>query len=226
MASSFRDDDKISAIATTALENPHHWLRKYLRTLREKCARHSPCSECRQQENNEDDDDLTKALKHYVRNNHDIDVAIKHYEPQVDFVTTIPNLPQRPKIDSHLSAGIDLYPAKYGDITIAPHSQQEISTGLRCYMPEGYFGDIRPRSGLAKHGSIMVLAGVVDPSFRGEITVWLFNPTPTPFTIKEGTAVAQMVLTRYCAKLSIVVDGKRNPDPPCRTHHEGGMGYR
>jgi len=230
MASSSIDDEKISAIATTALQSPHHWLRKYRRKLQEQCVRHSLCNTCCAQEDDthDDDDDLTSALKAYVRKM-DMNVVEGNkidYSPQIDFVTTTAGIAHEPKIDSHLSAGIDLYPAAHSDITISPHSSREVNTGLRCYIPEGYFGDIRPRSGLAKCGSIMVLAGVVDPSFRGEIKVWLFNPTPQPFTIKAGTAVAQMVLTRYCANVTVVVDGKRNPKPKARTHHEGGMGYK
>lgn len=137
----------------------------------------------------------------------------------------VPELPQPPRIDSQLSAGIDLYPAKYEEIIIPPHSQQEIDTGVRCEMPDGCFGDIRPRSGLAKHGSIMVLAGVVDPGYHGKIIIWLFNPTTQPCKIKAGTAIAQMVLTRCYNDVSVIVDGNQNSEPKPRTHHEGGMGY-
>ncbi len=219
------DEDKIAAIATTALQNSHHWLRKYRRRLQEQCVKHSLCEECIHGVDDENDDELTSALKAYVRKM-DMNVVVQmDYKPHIDFVSIVPDLPQRPKFDSQLSAGIDLYPAKYGDITIPPHSQQVVHTGLRCYMPEGYFGDIRPRSGLAKHCSIMILAGVVDPSFRGEIKIWLFNPTTEQVTIKAGTAVAQMVLTRYCHDVAVTVDGEMNAKPPLRTHHEGGMGY-
>ncbi len=221
------EEDKITAIATTALRSSHHWLRHYRRTLQERCLQHQLCDECIDQDiqHDDDDDELTTALKASVRKM-TIDTKLQiHHGPQIDFVSTVPTLPHPPKVDSALSAGIDLYPSMDGDITILPHSRYEISTGLRCYMPEGYFGDIRPRSGLAKHGCIMVLAGVVDPGYRGEITVWLFNPTTEPFTIKAGTAVAQMVLTKYCSNVSVVVDGKRNPEPQPRTHHRSGMGY-
>jgi dUTPase len=71
----------------------------------------------------------------------------------------------------------------------------------------------------------MVLAGVVDPGFRGELKVWLFNPRCQPFIITAGNAIAQLVPTRYASDISVVVDGKRNQEPKPRTHHDGGMGY-
>jgi dUTP pyrophosphatase len=47
-----------------------------------------------------------------------------------------------------------------------------------------------------KHG-IQVGAGVIDPDYRGELKVVLFNHDMNPYVIKSGYRIAQLVLERY-----------------------------
>lgn len=42
-------------------------------------------------------------------------------------------------------------------------------------MPEGTYGRVAPRSGLASKWGIQTGAGVVDADYRGEVFVLLFN---------------------------------------------------
>jgi dUTP pyrophosphatase len=65
-------------------------------------------------------------------------------------------------------------------------------------IPEGYEGQVRPRSGLAlKHGIGMLNApGTIDADYRGEIGVILFNFSDKSFTIHRGDRVAQIVFAR------------------------------
>jgi len=53
-------------------------------------------------------------------------------------------------------------------------------------MPEGCYGRIAPRSGLALRHSIDVAAGVIDPDYRGEVAALLCNNGAAPFVIKAG----------------------------------------
>jgi dUTP pyrophosphatase len=73
-----------------------------------------------------------------------------------------------------------------------------IKTGIAIEIPEGFYGRIAPRSGLAlKHG-IDVLAGVIDSSYRGEIGVVLFNTDQNQsFSIKAGDRIAQLIIERH-----------------------------
>ena len=74
-----------------------------------------------------------------------------------------------------------------------------VSTGIGLQkLPDGTYGRIAPRSGLAvKHG-LDTLAGVVDPDYRGEIKVVLINTDMrVPFVIKPGYRIAQLILEKY-----------------------------
>jgi dUTP pyrophosphatase len=75
-------------------------------------------------------------------------------------------------------AGVDLYAA--ADVNILPGERVMIPTGISMAIPEGYEGQVRPRSGLAaKHGFTVVNApGTIDAGFRGEIVVIGLNTAP------------------------------------------------
>ena len=89
------------------------------------------------------------------------------------------------------SAGYDLYSAV--NITLVPKGKAIITTDLIISVPEGTYGRIAPRSGLAANHSINVGAGVIDEDFRGILKIILFNHSEIPFYIKEGDRVAQLI---------------------------------
>jgi dUTP pyrophosphatase len=71
-----------------------------------------------------------------------------------------------------------------------------VNTGIQIAIPEGYYGRIAPRSGLAvKHG-IDVLAGVVDSGYRGEVGVVLQNLGLMDFEYREGDRIAQLIIEK------------------------------
>ena len=94
------------------------------------------------------------------------------------------------------SAGYDLYSAE--GYVILPQHRVVVSTGIQIALPDGVYGRIAPRSGLAvKHG-LDVGAGVVDPDYTGELKVVLFNHDPKQtFIIRPGYRIAQLVLESY-----------------------------
>jgi len=79
---------------------------------------------------------------------------------------------------------------------LAPGKYALIPTGLTIGLPEGYEAQIRPRSGLAaKHGvTVLNAPGTVDADYRGEIGVLLINHGDTPFLVRRGERIAQMVI--------------------------------
>lgn len=95
-------------------------------------------------------------------------------------------------------AGADLRATH--DVTLAPGERALIGTGVRAALPEGTFGMITPRSGLAaRHGlSIVNSPGVVDSGYRGEIKVCLVNLDPVdPVVILAGQRIAQLVVMPF-----------------------------
>lgn len=70
-------------------------------------------------------------------------------------------------------AGYDLYAGETR--VIGPMDRLVISTGICVEIPEGYYGRVAPRSGLAIKEGIDVLGGVIDSGYRSDIGVILIN---------------------------------------------------
>ena len=94
------------------------------------------------------------------------------------------------------AAGADLRAAVENVLTIEPGDREAVPTGLVVEIPEGYEGQVRPRSGLAlKSGLTVVNApGTIDSDYRGELKVLLVNLGSTTATISRGARVAQLVI--------------------------------
>ena len=99
------------------------------------------------------------------------------------------------------AAGLDLRAAlAEGDvIVLAPREGAAGATGKAQALPEGYEGQVRPRSGLAlRHGVTCLNApGTIDSDYRGEITVILVNLGQVPVTLRRGERIAQLVIQAY-----------------------------
>ena len=98
------------------------------------------------------------------------------------------------------AAGYDLYACIEGDsITVAPHSTVKIGTGLAIAVPDGYFGAIFARSGLAAKQGLRPAncVGVADSDYRGEYIVALHNDTDSDRTVEAGERIAQLVVMPY-----------------------------
>jgi dUTP pyrophosphatase len=108
-------------------------------------------------------------------------------------------------------AGYDLFSTEY--VTLEPGQRTLISTGLSIAIPEGYYGRIAPRSGLAVKKGIDVMAGVIDSTYRGEVKILLinlnfegYNLTPSVYEsmfgsgnkidIKPGDRIAQLIIEK------------------------------
>jgi len=85
-----------------------------------------------------------------------------------------------------------------------------IPIGIAIKMPDGVYGRVAPRSGLAVKKGIHVGAGVIDPDYRGEIHVLLFNNGKEPFEISIGDRIAQLILEKFEFHEILLVDSLSN----------------
>jgi dUTP pyrophosphatase len=94
------------------------------------------------------------------------------------------------------AAGLDLHAAIEQEIRLEPGERKAIKTGLAIALPEGYEGQVRPRSGLAsKHGVTVVNApGTIDADYRGEVQVLLVNLGREPYIVRCRDRIAQLVI--------------------------------
>lgn len=96
------------------------------------------------------------------------------------------------------AAGLDLQAALTETKTLHPTQRMLIPTGLRFAIPEGYEGQVRPRSGLALKYGVTVLnaPGTIDSDFRGEVGVVLINHGHEPVQIEPKMRIAQLVICK------------------------------
>ena len=104
-----------------------------------------------------------------------------------------------PTYATPLSAGVDLHANINENITLRPLERTLVPTGLYMAIPDGYEGQVRPRSGMAaKHGiTVLNTPGTIDADYRGEIKVILVNLSNEAFEIVPGERIAQMVFAKH-----------------------------
>ena len=106
-----------------------------------------------------------------------------------------------PTRGSEHAAGYDLYADCRESITIEPHETAKIGTGLSMEIPDGYFGAIFARSGLASKQGLRPAncVGVCDSDYRGEYIVAVHNDSNHPRVIDPGERIAQLVVMPHLA---------------------------
>ena len=104
-----------------------------------------------------------------------------------------------PKYLTKKSAGMDLSAAIVKKIIIKSGEYSLIPTGFSIAIPQGFEGQIRPRSGLALKFGVSVLnsPGTIDADYRGEIGVILVNLSQDDFVIENGERIAQLVIAKH-----------------------------
>lgn len=93
-------------------------------------------------------------------------------------------------------------------MTIPAQSKAVVPTDISIAVPEGTYGRVAPRSGLAVKHFIDTGAGVIDYDYRGPVGVVLFNFGQKDFVIEEGDRIAQLVLEKVLLCDAVEVEVK------------------
>ncbi len=120
------------------------------------------------------------------------------------------------------AAGMDLFACLEKEATLEPGERRLIPTGISVAIPQGFEGQIRPRSGLAIQKGIGIVngPGTIDSDYRGEIGILLINFGKEAFTIRNGDRIAQMVISQvFRATL------EEMEELPSTTRQGGGFGH-
>jgi dUTP pyrophosphatase len=127
-----------------------------------------------------------------------------------------------PRYMTELSSGMDLFAEVEGEVILEPGERKLIPTGIALAIPEGYEGQVRPRSGLALRDGVTLVntPGTIDADYRGEVGVLLINLGRQPFSVKRGDRIAQLVIAPVCRA---VLELKEELDATPRS--EGGFGH-
>lgn len=109
-----------------------------------------------------------------------------------------------PKQAHTSDAGFDL--SSTTRVDIPPGCSMLVGTGLRMEIPEGYCGQINPRSGLASKHQVVVGARIIDSAYRGEIMINLINNGHEVFEVVEGMRVAQILFLQVLTNIIEVTE--------------------
>src|SRR4030095_243687 len=127
-----------------------------------------------------------------------------------------------PSYATQHSSGLDISSASKEEILVRAMETVLIPTNLIIEIPQGYEGQIRPRSGLALKHNIGIInsPGTIDADYRGELKILLTNFGKEAFKVKFGERIAQLVICKVeQAKIEIsenLSDTKRS---------SGGFGH-
>lgn len=113
-----------------------------------------------------------------------------------------------PAYQSARAAGLDLTADLDSPLAIAPGARTSVPTGIALEIPEGYEGQVRPRSGRAIADGLTLInsPGTIDSDYRGEINVLLVNLGAAPIEIRPGDRIAQLVIAPVVRVELIEVD--------------------
>ena len=110
------------------------------------------------------------------------------------YVKKIRNTAVIPRRGTGDAAGYDMASAE--ETVVPATGKTAVKTGISIAVPDGCYGRLPPRSGLAVKKYIDFGAGVIDAEYRGEIGVVLFNHFEEDFQIKQGDRIAQLILEK------------------------------
>lgn len=129
---------------------------------------------------------------------------------------------REPRYATDAAAGADLQALLAEPVTIEPGQRLALPTGIRVAIPNGYEGQVRPRSGLALRYGVTVLnaPGTIDSDYRGEIRVLLVNLSREPYTINDGERIAQLVIAPVLRASFVAIEDDLDES----ARGEGGFG--
>jgi dUTP pyrophosphatase len=127
-------------------------------------------------------------------------------EPQSSRLSFKPLDPRAilPARGSVLAAGLDLCSIEI--VVIEPNHRALVSTGLAVAIPEGYYGRVAPRSGLAVKNGLDVLAGVIDADYRGEIRCLLYNAGDEAIHLPAQSKICQLIIEKIITPTAVWAD--------------------
>ena len=84
-------------------------------------------------------------------------------------------------------------------VKVRPNETYKFHTGIKMAIPDGYWGGIYARSGLATKCGLRPAncVGVIDSSYRGEIIVAIHNDSNETQLVHNGDRIAQAIVSSY-----------------------------
>jgi dUTP diphosphatase len=128
-------------------------------------------------------------------------------ENESELILRVKKLKEDAIVPCRQSAGSVGYDLCSGESSVVPAKGKAlIKTNVAIALPRGTYGRVAPRSSLAVKSHIDVGAGVIDPDYRGNVGVVLFNFADQDFAVAQGDRIAQLVVERVATPRVVQVD--------------------
>jgi len=126
-----------------------------------------------------------------------------------------------PRYQTEGASGMDLLADIEGEWVLQTLERRAVPTGLAIALPPGFEAQVRPRSGLAlRHGvTCLNSPGTIDADYWGEVQVILANLSSTPFSLRRGERIAQLIISPVVRAALVEVEVL-----PPTTRGDGGFG--
>ena len=120
------------------------------------------------------------------------------------------------------SAGYDLFANEQK--ILKPSGRALVRVDLNLAIPEGYYGSIVGRSGIANKHGIVAFPGTTDSDYRDVLCVVLFNLSGDTYLVERGNRIAQIIIQKCCT-VHFVECSDVEFDKFCNTERDiGGFG--
>lgn len=104
-------------------------------------------------------------------------------------------------------AGFDLFVA--ADTTVPAHGFADVPSGVHVQLPNGYWGMLTGRSSTIRKRGLLVVQGIIDTGYTGELFSAVWNLTDKNVLLEQGDRVAQLIILPNSTANSVLrrVDG-------------------
>lgn len=119
---------------------------------------------------------------------------IYKYVPLPEVRVTLDDGARAPKYAHTQDAGLDVFSRE--DKTVPARGSAIFDTGVHIQIPDGYFGELKSKSGLNVNHNI-TSTGVIDAGYTGSMRVKLYNHGDTDYEVKTGDKISQLIIQPY-----------------------------
>lgn len=100
-------------------------------------------------------------------------------------------------------AGFDLYVA--ARVAVPAHSFRDVPSGVSMELPHGYWGMLTGRSSTIRKRGLLVVQGIIDGGYRGELFSAVWNLTDQEVIIEAGERIAQLIILPNATMSSVLI---------------------
>lgn len=135
-----------------------------------------------------------------------IQVTLDDYAEQLDLGEDLRGEARMPVRAHHDDAGWDLYVSQ--TVVVPPHGFMDVPSGVSIQLPNGYWGMLTGRSSTIRKRGLLVVQGIIDTGYTGELFSAVWNLTSEPVTLTRGERVAQLIILPNSTAQTLMVQAE------------------